>query len=164
MKHVTGQQFKAALEKLGFQTEMAMDDRYFRPSAEWVKLFCEWCRRNPVDYEIERFDCDNITEQQIIEADKANRIRVDATNLVKAADHTLVMCVVDIPQGKDLNAVKGPTSKQVEESGFDFVRHATGLVWCDDGDFYFVERQTGRMTYATFAIDRGHCRPVYSRM
>lgn len=164
MKHVTGIQFQDALQALGFNTEMFMDRRYFRPSFEWVRIFGEWCRRHPVDYEPEVFDCDNITEQQVIEADNANRIRTDATNVAKTSDHTLVMCIVDIPAGKSLNAVNGPTPEKVEETGFDVVRHATGLVWCDDGDFYFVERQTGKMTHAQNAIDRGDCRPVYSRM
>ena len=164
MKTVSGLQFKNALEELGFQTEMAMDDRYFRPSYEWLQIFGEWCKRHPVDYEIETFDCDNIAEQQIVEADKANRIRTDATNVAKASDHTLVMCVVDIPQGKNLNGAPGPTPEEADRIGRDFVRHATGICWCDAGDFHFIERTTGKIIHAQEAIDRGIARPVYSRM
>lgn len=162
MKHVSGQQFKGALESLGFQVEpVPLDRNYFRPSFEWVKVFGSWCQRNPVDYQPETFDCDNITEQQVTEADKANRIRTDATDVAKAADHTVVMCIVDIPVGKELG---GLVIREGAPGGFDFQRHATGLVWCDDGDFHFVERQTGRVTHARNALARGNCRPVYSRM
>jgi len=164
MKQVTGQQFQDALQALGFATEMFMDRHYFRPSFEWVRIFGQWCRRHPVEYEPELFDCDNITEQQVREADHANRIRTDATNVAKASDHTLVMCIVDIPTGQSLNGIAGPAPEQVAATGFDYARHATGIVWCDDGACYFIERQTGEYTHAQDAIDRGLCRPVYSRM
>lgn len=116
------------------------DRWYYCPSPGWLEQFGEYCRSKPFAYKPESNDCDDAaiegcqlaTECLLAAAPKAE------------ASHTVLECHVQLCMDTNLNGI------DASEAG-----HATNIVRCSDGEFYFFERMNGKFCHAKTAISNG---------
>ena len=139
------------LSELGCQAVQPPNDLLlFCPSLAWLDGFCKWFLTHPDSrHVVERWDCEDITRAFIYHASKA---LVDSVAISDAVGHTIGFAKVtlstwleDGEESKGLNGIMPAPP----------ATHMTAIGKFNDGEYYFIEPQTGQKTNAKTAIDRG---------
>ena len=124
------------LRDLGFlRVEGPRDAMVMLPHREWLDEFGRYLEAGNPRYASGRWDCDDFAMRAVTEASLAL-----AGQEGLECGHAFLVCTVVIIEGCELNGVGGGA-------------HATNLVKCADGAWYFFEPQNGKVTEWKAAVD-----------
>lgn len=116
------------------------DARHFCPSLGWLEEFAAaFHARNHQEYKPESFDCEDFAMWFVVSASRS----LYEAGFSKDCGHTV--CYDEVDTVRLLGVGPG--------------MHANNIARCDDGRWYFIEPQNGRIEHAQTAINRGDCKP-----